>query len=73
MSALVYGAPCEPRRTLALIPGLGPIDTGEPQHTGCSGGHTTPGLLGGWSCPCDCHRATPVPQRPQPATNEESE
>ncbi len=42
----------------------------EPAHERCSGGHTTPGLLGGWVCPCPCHHekhetprgfATPTP------------
>lgn len=25
-------------------------------HGRCSGGHTTPGVLGGWTCSCPCHR-----------------
>lgn len=28
-------------------------------HDGCPGGHTFPGLLGGWRCSCPCHHATP--------------
>ena len=27
----------------------------EPAHERCSGGHTMPGVLGGWTCPCPCH------------------
>lgn len=27
----------------------------EPDHTRCQGGQITPGVLGGWLCPCSCH------------------
>ncbi len=27
----------------------------EPDHDKCLGGQTTPGILGGWLCPCLCH------------------
>lgn len=29
-------------------------------HASCSGGSTTPGVLGGWVCSCECHRVTEV-------------
>lgn len=35
-----------------------------PDHASCSGGHTTPGVMGGWRCICPCHSApdcTPEP------------
>lgn len=30
----------------------------EPDHDNCSGGHTRPGILGGWVCSCLCHQTT---------------
>lgn len=32
------------------------IPAAEPDHERCSGGHTIPGVMGGWVCPCECHR-----------------
>jgi hypothetical protein len=51
MSAIQYGAPCEPSWEF-FLGGRTP----EPTHEGCPGGSNTPGLIGGWTCPCDCHR-----------------
>lgn len=28
-----------------------------PDHDACPGGESRPGLIGGWSCSCECHRA----------------
>jgi hypothetical protein len=55
VSALVYGAPCDPYDF--DLPGLGRVPA-EPTHVGCSGGQTAPGLIGGWTCPCECHMRT---------------
>lgn len=27
------------------------------EHEHCPGGHTMPGVLGGWQCSCPCHTA----------------
>lgn len=35
---------------------FGPVKI-EPDHGACSGGHTRPGVLGGWVCSCACHRS----------------
>lgn len=58
MSVSQYGPSCEP----AGLSDFGPlvIDRGEPTHDRCPGGESTPGLIGGWACPCTCH------QRPAP-------
>lgn len=32
------------------------FDAREADHERCPGGHTIPGVLGGWTCPCPCHR-----------------
>lgn len=29
----------------------------EPNHAACPGGQHIPGVIGGWTCSCDCHRA----------------
>jgi len=26
------------------------------RHDDCPGGHATPGVMGGWKCPCPCHQ-----------------
>lgn len=51
MSGSQYGLECEPGGQPTV---LGP--TPEPTHTGCPGGSSTPGLIGGWTCPCECHK-----------------
>lgn len=37
---------------------FGGVDLGfkSADHDACPGGHTTPGVLGGWVCSCPCHR-----------------
>lgn len=55
MSVSQYGAPCEPSWE-SFLGGKTP----EPTHVGCPGGSNTPGLIGGWTCPCECHRAPQV-------------
>ncbi len=46
-------------------------------HERCSGGRTTPGVLGGWTCSCECHRdsapAAPTIGRSQPLSGIERE
>lgn len=32
------------------------IPSPEPDHEHCPGGWTVEGVLGGWKCPCPCHR-----------------
>lgn len=59
MSFPQYGEPCLPSYTTFFG-----TKTPEPTHTGCPGGSGTPGLIGGTSCPCECHRR--VPNRPAP-------
>lgn len=63
MSALVYGAPCEPGGQ-PILPGFPDMVTPEPTHVGCPGGWHLPGLLGGWTCPCDCHLRPTVKAAP---------
>lgn len=46
---------CFPRPVMLGDMVLGPAP--EPAHERCSGGHTIPGVMGGWVCPCECHRA----------------
>jgi hypothetical protein len=29
-------------------------------HEACSGGETTPGVMGGWVCPCECHQGVRI-------------
>lgn len=53
MSLSRFGEQCEPSWE-SFLGGKTP----EPTHTGCPGGSNTPGLIGGWSCPCECHRTT---------------
>lgn len=55
MSAIRWGNNCIPagqeiRFGIELL-GVTP----EPTHN-CPGGWSMPGLIGGWSCPCECHR-----------------
>ena len=33
------------------------IPAPEPNHEHCSGGYATPGVMGGWMCPCTCHHS----------------
>lgn len=47
-----YGEGCRPPYDID-VPGVGPIRL-VPTHI-CSGGWTRPGVLGGWTCPCECH------------------
>jgi hypothetical protein len=54
MSREQYGVACVPAGQ--AIGGLPGILTSEPTHVQCSGGETIPGLIGGWTCPCECHR-----------------
>lgn len=30
----------------------------EARHADCPGGHHVPGVIGGWHCPCPCHRSS---------------
>ena len=32
------------------------MDAPQPKHSACPKGHTIPGLIGGWMCPCECHQ-----------------
>jgi hypothetical protein len=54
-----YGPSCEP----AGLSDFGPliIDRAEPTHDRCPGGSNTPGLIGGWDCPCSCHTSQLAP------------
>lgn len=50
MSALILSDWCG-----GMTP-IGPIEFDiEPDHDACPGGQTTPGLMGGWTCSCECH------------------
>lgn len=55
MSAVVQTLECYPTEVRW---GLLVMPAPEPAHERCSGGQTRPGVLGGWVCPCPCHRAT---------------
>lgn len=57
MSAVVESAQCFPK---ALTIGTFTFPAPEACHERCPGGHTIPGVMGGWVCPCECHRGTPV-------------
>lgn len=35
------------------------FDARDADHERCPGGHTIKGVLGGWWCPCPCHREVP--------------
>jgi hypothetical protein len=61
MSVSRYGPSCEPAGLDMGVMGFG-FKTPEPTHTDCPGGQHTPGLIGGWDCPCECHRR-PSPGR----------
>lgn len=59
VSAVIRTPECYPTRqsyTLKCL--LGVLDEPDPQpdHEHCPGGHHMPGVLGGWHCPCPCHR-----------------
>ena len=36
------------------------IPAPEARHEACPGKQTRPGILGGWVCPCPCHRKRQV-------------
>lgn len=57
MSAYVLGIGCQPFE-MDFGADFGGVVRTDPEHS-CSGGFTQPGLLGGWTCSCDCHRAAP--------------
>lgn len=63
MTAIVRTPECFPEndrflRSFGNFIGLSaePIPAPEAHHDACSGGFTMPGVLGGWVCPCECHR-----------------
>lgn len=56
MSTLIYGPGCQPAGQ-PFTEWLPDVLTPEPDHN-CPGGQTTPGLLGGWVCRCECHQCS---------------
>ena len=52
MSALRETSECFPRE---LKLGDLVLPAGEPDHEHCPVGQHTPGVMGGWHCPCPCH------------------
>src|SRR5438046_2731118 len=56
MSLSRYGPSCEPGGEPLTAPGLLMGVTPEPTHDRCPGGEHMPGVIGGWDCPCECHR-----------------
>lgn len=52
MSLTRYGEDCIPGGQNSGFLGL---LTPEPGHN-CPGGYSRPGLIGGWTCPCECHQ-----------------
>ena len=54
MSFSVRTFECFP--TVLELPGLPPAQAPRPQHHKCPVGFSQPGLIGGWHCPCPCHR-----------------
>lgn len=55
MSLPRFGEQCEPSWE-SFLGGKTPEST----HVGCPGGSNTPGLIGGWTCPCACHLIAPA-------------
>lgn len=55
MSARIETMECFPRPI--NFPGAKEWPAPEAAHERCSGGYTQPGLIGGWTCPCECHQA----------------
>ena len=56
MSVSRYGESCEPG-AMPIKFGIETLaHTPEPTHDRCPGGSNTPGLIGGWVCPCACHQ-----------------
>jgi hypothetical protein len=70
VSVLRYGPSCEPAGQPLGAFGFG-FTTPDPTHDLCPGGEHMPGVIGGWDCPCDCHRAA-SPERTDPGTEEVS-
>lgn len=56
MSTVVHTMECYPQRArfFGLVFGA-LVESMEPDHEACPGGHHIPGVLGGWHCPCPCH------------------
>lgn len=55
MSAVVKTPACFPENDRYLN-SWGWADEPVANHEACSGGFNMPGVLGGWTCPCECHR-----------------
>ena len=53
MVALIETSECFPKPK--KLPGFPELPAPPADHEHCPRGHTTPGLIGGWLCPCPCH------------------
>lgn len=60
MSALLLSDQCRD----GFVKVLGVEWYEDADHEACPGGHTIPGVMGGWTCSCPCHREAPVSPRP---------
>ena len=58
MATVCYTQECFPEKNADRLFFGGFI--AEPRHEACQGKFTQPGVLGGWMCPCPCHRASEV-------------
>lgn len=56
MTTVRYTAECYPDHLADQLGLHGPV--AQADHANCQGRFTTQGVLGGWVCPCPCHRET---------------
>lgn len=54
MVTMIRTQECFPRDV--MFGDLKLMDAPQPKHSACPKGHTIPGLIGGWMCPCECHQ-----------------
>lgn len=70
MAAVIETPECFPRDV--CLGSLLVATAGAPDHGRCPGGQTVPGVLGGWVCPCPCHRTERDSEPPRDDTRDPS-